>query len=40
MIVFNGEEKDKVLENVFDEIIAEIFPNLGKTTRAKSPKDY
>ena len=27
-----GEERDKGLENIFEEIIAENFPNMGKET--------
>ena len=27
-----GEERDKGLENIFEEIIAENFPNMGRET--------
>ena len=30
--ISEGEERDKGIENVFDEIMAENFPNLKKET--------
>ena len=30
--VQEGEEREKGAENIFEDIIAEIFPNLGKET--------
>ena len=33
-----GEEREKGAENIFENIIAEKFPNLGKETVTKSRK--
>ena len=33
--VSEGEEREKGAENIFEEVIAENFPNLGKETVTK-----